>query len=278
MSSESPISLITTGPPSSSPPVPNLTSFCSDGSCEFSIFVGVSTIDVRRPFGSDEMFDGTVNFLRKKEYPHFVTSAPGVPAAMESFRREYKAFFLDKDGQLLHRGSSEIHRHVLRNVELKSFASAMDVSSALWSHERVDVIADGEIERCGWRRDRCSLGDACSLEMDEYAVLSFVRETGHAFTVKLYSVPCPVCSGFQPRALVASPGTKYKLRSAAKMRDVLQRLHVAFAHCGPSDFHELAVIEMFECILGVSSSKNNSFVADCLRLHTDCARSAGIAS
>ncbi|KAE9412349.1 hypothetical protein Angca_002028 [Angiostrongylus cantonensis] len=128
MSSESPISLITTGPPSSSPPVPNPSPGADQETSCLHLHAAASF--VRRPFGSDEMFDGTVNFLRKKEYPHFVTSAPGVPAAMESFRREYKAFFLDKDGQLLHRGSSEIHRHVLRNVELKSFARFVHLS--LW--------------------------------------------------------------------------------------------------------------------------------------------------
>ncbi|VDM63532.1 unnamed protein product [Angiostrongylus costaricensis] len=93
----------------------------------------------RRPFVCDEMFDGIVNFLKRKEYPHFVASASDVPAAMESFRRKCKVFFLGKDGQLLHGGSSEVHRHVIRNVELKSVVRR--ISFLRWEENLVNLVA-----------------------------------------------------------------------------------------------------------------------------------------
>ncbi|VDM55055.1 unnamed protein product [Angiostrongylus costaricensis] len=127
--------------------------------------------------------------------------------------------------------------------------SAIHYASLIWVDKAMldfDILAHEEALRRRRSTEAFTMNPACSgnQPIEAMGLKSVPRRVPTKAVSNPEGVFASVLSGslrddFDQAREVISPvvptGTKYKLRSAAEMKDVLQRLHVAFAHCAPSD-------------------------------------------
>ncbi|KAK5984934.1 hypothetical protein GCK32_001004 [Trichostrongylus colubriformis] len=218
---------------------------------------------------NDAMFDGIVEYLRSRRYPSFIKLTTDKISARAEFRRKCGMFFLDKNGDLLHGRAAGVHRHVLRRGELSTVFHFVHealghccalvcirvVSPSLWSCENMELLAQDEIKRCGCRPLGSSWRSACNLETSRYILLKFARDVSGGFAITLRSTSKDVdFRHFQStvdREIVQRKVKKkksmppilidgrYRIYDDAEMVDVLEKLHVAFAHCAANNLRIL---------------------------------------
>ncbi|KJH52899.1 hypothetical protein DICVIV_00945 [Dictyocaulus viviparus] len=199
--------------------------------------------------GDDTTYDTITDFLRNKTYPIFISEAHDEATAKAAFEKKCEVFFLDKTGELLHGRAEEIHRHVLRRGELRSVVQFVHYSlghcnaevckkiicPVLWSNESMDIRICDEVKLCGCRQNSSRRKMSCDLEMNNGFTL-MLRSTSNNIDLAMFQ--WNGANGQIHRKLrdtksdsVMLDDGRYRIVSNSEMQDILEKLHVTFAHC-----------------------------------------------
>ncbi|EYC05576.1 hypothetical protein Y032_0081g1456 [Ancylostoma ceylanicum] len=212
----------------------------------------------------DCMYDGIIDYLKTRTYPPFLKLTSNRQIAKIEFssdcRKKCETFLLDKHGELVEGRAKGLERHVLRRGELayvmKFIHEVLGHCSAdvcvkvaqpvVYSSEPFDIAAYSVIKRCQCRDKNSTVRwFPCPVDYAKHIALVFVRKANGGYLLNIRStsdevdlghfrmtVPRPTKGKIKPPEVLIDG--RYRINDRIELEDVLDKLHLAFGHCGPN--------------------------------------------